>query len=1052
MAVLALAAAGAALAPTGYAAIGWTVGQVVGQLLFPGKSPDQVGPRIGDLRAQQSAYGVTIPIVYGTMRVAGNVIWSTDLIETVNTQTRGGKGGPSHTQRTFSYRVSMAVMLGEGPITGVRKIWANGTLIFNVEASADLATVMASNASAQGITIYLGSTTQLADPTMQAALGVANVPAYRGRAYVVFTDLQLVAFSDRRPNITAEVVGVGSTTSTQSYSTPPGFTFISYDSIATDGSIFIAVDRGTARYARSADAQTWGPITNLPASVPAGNGFCIAWGNGTWVIGTGSAIASSTDGINWIAILSAAGAPTGPRSVVWNGSLWLIIGPNLTWATSPDGLIWTSQNVPIIRDWRSCCWTGVRWVVIATTGETAYGPDGFAWTIGALPGGSDNVFIDASPNHMVVVRSSNALGARSVDGITWTSPTLPAGGYNAVRWAGSYYVAVRGGALLNAYARSFDGITWTGFDQSQVFNMTALAVRAGTAVVVNNQQFPDQRAITLRFDVLTPGGIALSSVVSDLCIRAGLLAGDIDVTALTDLVDGYAVGQQISARAAIEPLQRAFYFDAIESDNKIVFRKRGGASVLTITNADLAARAFDDALPEDVSITRQQEVELPSRVNVVYINNAADYQQATQQSQRQTTLSKQQMGVELAISMTDAKAKQIADVLMYDAWTQRVKYRIQLSRKYAALEPADVVTLVRPSSTTLLRIQGKRESRSGVIELEAVAEEASVYTQSAPAGASLVPPSTVRSAPTTLFAIVDAPALRDQDNDQQVYAAAGGFGAGWRGAVIYRSSDSGASYDEWGALTAESAIGYATSVLPTFTGRNIFDETNLVNIALECGSISSTTQLAVLNGANAMLIGAELVQFTGAFLFRAGEYQLSGLLRGRRGTEHAMTTHVIGERVVLLTASALRRYQGDLNLARTFKPVSIGRTVQETVAQSATYTGVNLRCLAPVLLGAGRDSTGAMTINWTRRTRIGGEWLDSVDAQLGEPAQTYELEIWNPGFTILRRTVTALVTPTYAYSTAFQTADSYAVFAAVSIRVFQISAVTGRGYVAQGIV
>ena len=129
-----------------------------------------------------------------------------------------------------------------------------------------------------------------------------------------------------------------------------------------------------------------------------------------------------------------------------------------------------------------------------------------------------------------------------------------------------------------------------------------------------------------------------------------------------------------------------------------------------------------------------------------------------------------------------------------------------------------------------------------------------------------------------------------------------------------------------------------------------------------------------------------------------------------------------------------------------------GIQVQETVAQSATYTGVNLRCLAPVLLGAGRDSTGAMTINWTRRTRIGGEWLDSVDAQLGEPAQTYELEIWNPGFTILRRTVTALVTPTYAYSTAFQSADSYAVFAAVSIRVFQISAVTGRGYTGQGVV
>ena len=60
--------------------------------------PEVQGPRLSDLRVQTSNYGKVVPIVYGTARLAGNVIWAQDIKEvkvtTTTTSTQsGGKGG-----------------------------------------------------------------------------------------------------------------------------------------------------------------------------------------------------------------------------------------------------------------------------------------------------------------------------------------------------------------------------------------------------------------------------------------------------------------------------------------------------------------------------------------------------------------------------------------------------------------------------------------------------------------------------------------------------------------------------------------------------------------------------------------------------------------------------------------------------------------------------------------------------------------------------------------------------------------------------------------------
>src|ERR1700750_1714411 len=139
MAALVLSAAGSAVGsvfgPAG-AIVGRIAGALVGNIIEqkivgPG-GPDVGGARRADLDVMASTEGAPIPRVYGRARLAGQVIWATQLEEVVSNSTTssGGKGhlvsGPRTTTTTFSYFGNFAVGLCEGVIGGVGRIWADG--------------------------------------------------------------------------------------------------------------------------------------------------------------------------------------------------------------------------------------------------------------------------------------------------------------------------------------------------------------------------------------------------------------------------------------------------------------------------------------------------------------------------------------------------------------------------------------------------------------------------------------------------------------------------------------------------------------------------------------------------------------------------------------------------------------------------------------------------------------------------------------------------------------------------------------------------------------
>jgi hypothetical protein len=205
MAQLAVAAAGAAVGSLfGAPQADWLVGSFIGAALFAGGQQQKVeGPRLGDLQVQASTYGMGIPQVFGSMRLAGNVIWARPLIEKRHKQS-AGKGGGGQTVVSYEYFATFAVAFARGPVDAIRRVWADGKLLVDLSETS-----INGRSFRYGEHIYRlhpGSETQAPDPVIEMHEGAGNVPAYRGLAYLTFDELPLRDFGNRIPNITAEVV------------------------------------------------------------------------------------------------------------------------------------------------------------------------------------------------------------------------------------------------------------------------------------------------------------------------------------------------------------------------------------------------------------------------------------------------------------------------------------------------------------------------------------------------------------------------------------------------------------------------------------------------------------------------------------------------------------------------------------------------------------------------------------------------------------------------------------------------------------------------------
>ncbi len=1068
MAVLALGLVGAGLTSAiGIgASIGWMGGVVLGNLLFGGnKGSNTEGSRLSDLSVQSSTYGGTIQLVYGTMRVSGNVIWSTPLKETrhVSRQSGGKGGGGSSTTTTYTYSVSFAIGLCAGPVSTVRRVWADTKLIYDATASNTQATEKYPGV----VRIHTGAEDQQPDSTMEMHLGAGNVPGYRGLCFLTFTDLQLADFANRIPNISAEVVASGAMDC-------DAVILQKVPSMFREGGV-IDPSRGILLCVNATRAFKYDLVNNtLALNVPLvddvygdlrgidSEGYLYhatdAYGVGMHLCkrnpDTMAVVAKTTKRVDF----SVSGFVLGDKIFVHRSRKVY----NLDFGLIADlsELFPYANEAPMCADADGRYWQAaadkIRRVELDFLGDGDVAEwDISAWTSGQRP---NIIFWDDTTGHLYF--KVNMLGRI----VKWH----PDNGF--VDYVDGVSMAA-GWSLQCDYAFPQKGRFWAASDLSatlvdlvsmrveKTINLMPYLPTYATHFCGCYEKFThsaiimtDAGEVKYPLERFGSDNVSLASILTDLCERAGLKQTDILTNEVSQSVHGYVMSRRASARDAIEPLLGAYFIDAAETDGVLRFIPRGQDTAVTIPYDDLGAvEGTSNDNPLRVTETRTQELELPQRIDLTHYDPDRDYQSNTQNATRagNAVTTKDQQTVELSVALSADEAAQIADKTLTSAWIGRNQFEFNLPPKWLRLDPTDVIDVLLPDATLALRLTQVDFGGNNIVACKAVAEDEIAYTSSAkgtsvPIVSNPIPISTPISA-----LVMDLPMLRSEDDGLGLYYALALKDNGT--ASLYKSPDA-LTWSIIGTGSAAPAYGWASSVLAAPLSPWSWDETNNVQIALSRGTLDSKTALEVLNWNNVGLLGDELIQWKNATLLAENLYQLSGLLRGRRGTEWATGTHKIGDRFVVLATDGFYRMAmaaTEIGQLSYYKAIPSGGDWDDAAQTSQKFNAASLRCFSPVHIKGARDGSSNLTLSWVMRARWNGEWLDSIDISNYEATEAYEIDILN-GDTVVR-TINASTTNAI-YSAVDQTTDFGAAQNVLSIAVYQINSTIGRGYAGKAIV
>jgi len=1031
----------------GMTMLGASIGGAIGGYIDPPKGPKIDGPRLSDTKQQTSTYGAFITRTYGNIDASGNVFWieNNTLKEVSTTESQGGKGGGGPETTTYSYFGTFALGLCAcdiGETKQLGRIWIRGKLWYD-PFSSNAGAAAASTEAAQFFTFHNGADDQAVDVRMQATLGVGNVPAYRGLCYIVFNDLPLDDYGNTivGTQIKVEILSAATVAEPSIIGT---YSSITGQMVYETGVVSIGGDSvlASATYANN----TWDVATETsridhlpagsfaPATLPTSN--VLRRGNNTmpgkypWLTAPFYHIVDSSGysyaAQNYPMPISVSLIYTYDWVVDQNGTMFVLYNDNTLYSATPE------------VEGGSIYLAGARTMYMI--GDLIYVfADGLTYVV-------DNTLtlIDTRANTLDLVWGSG-------DAYSW----MACGGDDGRVWFMECYgVGNRTVARLNAAATAIEesfAIAEVNTDGGRA----AIYVKNGTLVRAYVDGTNDRLTVERwNLKTLVRENILLSEIVSRECLRSGLLeASDIDVTALTQEVRGYKVSSVGSIRSALEPLQAAWPFDAVPSGYKIKFVPRGAGSVATVDSTELGASDGGSAPGVRITHSREMATQLPRRVEVSYIDADREYDVGPAGiAERLNTEATGVEKIELPIVLTANEGQGKAETLLYMRWLERHDLAFIMPPLHLNLEVPDVVTVTAPDATYVCRLTETTTLPDGRIEAKAKMASTTIYTPPAVAQAGLSTGQVLAWAGPSEVELLDIPCVLDSMDQAGFAVAMSGTSEGWPGGVLVRSDDGQNWTTVLGFSKPGSTVGFVYGAIGA--GRtDIPDTANVLQAYFTSGEPTSVTADAIDGGANMFAYGAdqrwEIISARTVADRTDGGKNIYNLLRGRFGTEWAMTTHQDGDALILLdlnTQQFVAQSLNNIGLARTYRAVTQGKEIASAVDMAFTYRGMNLECLSPAYLNGHRDVGNLnWTLTWTRRGRIGTAWRDYVDVPLGEASESYEIEIWSDsGYTTLKRTLTA-ISPTVTYTQAQQVADFGAVAATLYVRVYQLSANVGRG-------
>jgi hypothetical protein len=1051
--------------------IGWSVGTLLGGIVDTPHATPQSRGRLEDLRITGSSYGVVIPEVWGLAKLGGNIIFALPLVE--SSTSSGGKGGTTQpTVRTYHYSASFAVMWCRGPITRIRRIWAEDRLIYDY-SNTSIAAPCAS------LTNYLGTETQVADALVSSSQPSGQAPAFRGSCYTVIDSLNLDTWGNRIPALTAEIENnegvqraVLATSGLQAFyqfETEPGrladsgpnvwsLTDTTGTSVQTDGrwGLYGYKGTGSVRTNRTigSQLQLQGPYVSVEA----------------WFRWLGTTSGSNTFGYRNPSTAETPGRLTVSSDGAGNTIVRYRVFTN---ASGVQDLF----NYSFVAD--------LNWHHAVVTYDTTDGAKLYV----------DGVLVSSITSPVTVLTiTASASNLINIDGGDFVLDNLAL--YNSIltasditnRWRAGQTVATVADVLGDCFTQS--GLSPSQFDLSgayvplhggyQLAQRTEARSAIESLLMINLLDVAEwdgkihvvarggASAVTVPLNDLGAetwsGSPASTGRIQTKRIQDWDLPRRLDLTYYTSIPsavnDSYSVtltgassGQwKLSVSGVSTPGQNTNISAATVQGNLENLSTVGVGNVsVTGANGGPFTITFQGALGAGPVDFKGDRGTINGTLTIVQ-NNIANYAQAMQSATRHTKVwNANLLTVSTPAVLDDNTARQMCERLLYDYWLQREQMTFQLPPAYWVYTPSDVIQVPVGSSTARVRITSQDIGLFGPTQFQATLDSTVHLTQSVAAATVTYTAPTKQGTSTTLLAF-SSNALRDQDAlSVGFYWGAAGAVAGeeWPGATLYWSRDSGANYTSLATTIEPMTFGVCSTILPA-PAANIRDEqwdtVSTLDVTMTNGVPLTDSDNNVLNGSNAAMVGTELIQFATVTPLGGSSYRLSRLLRGRRGTDVYMGTHGASENFILIQSGPVSRQGVDESLVSKtvlLKAVTSGQSLGAVSPVSLTISGDEFKCYTPCDLAGTRNMSNDLTLTWNRRTRSGGELKDFVDADMPEASELYQVDIMS-GVTILR-SITGITSPTTTYTAVQQLADGLTPGNPVTFQVAEVGRY-GLGY------
>lgn len=388
-------------------------------------------------------------------------------------------------------------------------------------------------------------------------------------------------------------------------------------------------------------------------------------------------------------------------------------------------------------------------------------------------------------------------------------------------------------------------------------------------------------------------------------------------------------------------------------------------------------------------------------VELGYFDAARDYQPGLQRARHRAGARMDNLALPLVL--TASAAKQLGQNRLQRLTAARQRRTLHLPWRFLGVQPGDVLRI----DASDWRVSEVRFA-GFVLSLDLVRVPA-LPAPLLPGDAGRVLDHDDRPAGPTRLMAMDLPPLPGElPASPRLWLAGAGEGAGWRRAAVLISQDGGISWQDAGMLPMPAAMGQALSALPPVLPAGWDPRFNVeVELLNDAMWLESRPEPSVLAGANLALLGDELIQFSTVQALAPQRFRLSGLLRGRRGTEWAVAGHVAGERFVMLDPAALLALPLSLEqLGQTILLRAAGAGDAATIPIDVMVGGAGLQPLAPVHLHVARRD-GQLQFAWIAQSRAGFGWPDLVDVPPGEVRTAFRVELRDAGGVVAEAEVVA---------------------------------------------